>query len=258
MDRETDNDQQAKSYLLALLQGQLDSGRTVSLADDLAAQPERVAELLADVKNADALRLALFPPDDPLPAELVAQAQRLKGRLQTQRVMRRMAPIAAGVILFVAGWTGHTGHAVWQASGPVGAPALVEAALDAQAALELRHRMVSQPESAVLNSQEIVAELGIDLLKLPDDWTVRDVQIVATPDRPGVAIAVDAPYLGRILVMVVARNADDIQDPLTTFEYEGQTVAMFEHGRSAFVLVDEYGHPEQLAQGADLLLSLAN
>lgn len=110
--------------------------------------------------------------------------------------------------------------------------------------------MVSQPESTELNAQEIVAALGIDLPPLPEDWTVRDVQIVATPERPGVAITVDAPDLGRILLMAVARSADDVKDPPTTFQYHGRTIALFERGRSSFVLVDDSGHPEQLTHSS--------
>jgi hypothetical protein len=118
--------------------------------------------------------------------------------------------------------------------------------------------MVSQPESAELNAQEIVAALGIDLPPLPGDWTVRDVQIVATPGRPAVAIAVDAPDLGPLLLMAVARSTEEDEDPPEAFEYEGRTIALFEHGRSSFVLVDESGHPEQLVLGADRLLSRDN
>ncbi|MEY8842005.1 anti-sigma factor, partial [Cribrihabitans sp. XS_ASV171] len=127
---------------------------------------------------------ALALPEDPAPPGLEAAARRLEGRMRRQRRLRRIAPYAAAVALFAAGWTG---NAVWQPPGTETAPPLVEAALDAQAALALRHWMVSQPESAEFDPQEIVAALGIDLPPLPPDWTVRDAQIVATPDRPAIA-----------------------------------------------------------------------
>lgn len=255
MNDRTETDRDLESDLLALLQGQLDADRTYVVADYLSARPERTAEMLADARNAAALRLALSAPDEPAPPQLVAEARRLQDRLRGQRLLRRIAPVAAAVALFAAGWTGNL---VWQATGPEGAPPLVEAALDAQAALELRHWMVSQPESADLNPQEIVEALGIDLPPLPEDWTVRDVQIVATPERPAVAISVDAPDLGPILMMAVARSAVDVENAPTAFEYEGRTIALFERGRSSFVLVDESGHPEQLVLGADRLLSRAD
>ncbi|MEE4120290.1 MAG: hypothetical protein V2I65_14890 [Paracoccaceae bacterium] len=252
MSDRTESDPDVEADLLALIEGRLDPDRTLAVADYLKTRPGRTADLLADAGNTAALRMALSAADDPAPPLLVAEARRLQDRLRGQRLLRRAAPFAAAVVLFAAGWTGHF---AWQAAGPAGAPPLVEAALDAQAALELRHWMVSQPESAELNAQEIVAALGIDLPSLPEDWTVRDVQIVATPDRPAIAIAVDAPDLGRILLMAVARSTDDVDNPPTAFDYEGRTIALFERGRSSFVLVDESGHPEQLALGADRLLA---
>lgn len=252
MSDRTEPDPDIEADLLALLQGRLDPDRTLTVADYLSDRPELTAELLADASNTAALRLALSSADDPAPPRLVAEARRLQGRLRGQRVLRRAAPFAAAVVLFAAGWAG---HATWQTTKSASAPPLVEAALDAQAALELRHWMVSQPESADLNAQEIVAALGVDLPPLPEDWTVRDVQIVATPDRPAIAIVVDAPDLGRLLLMAVARSPEDAEEPPSAFDYQGRTIALFERGRSSFVLVDGSGHPEQLALGAERLLS---
>ncbi|PWJ20316.1 hypothetical protein [Jannaschia seohaensis] len=251
----TDPDPELEADLLAMFQGRLDADRSLAVADYLAEHPERTSDLLADARNAAALRRALSEAETPAPTRLVTEARRLQDRLRAQRLLHRVAPIAAAAALVALGWTGHV---LWQAAGPATAPPLVEAALDAQAALELRHWMVSQPESADLDPQEIVAALGIDLPQLPEDWTLRDVQIVATPDRPAVAIVADAPDLGRLLLLVVARSPEDAEDPPTAFEYQGRTIAMFERGRSSFVLVDESGHPEQLAGGADRLLSRAN
>jgi len=248
----TEIDPDIEADLLGFLQGHLDPDRTLAIADYLNDRPERTAQLLADAGNTAALRLALSSAEDPAPPRLVAEAQHLQGRLRGQRALRRAAPFAAAMVLFAAGWTG---HATWQTTGPTSAPPLVEAALDAQSALELRHWMVSQPESTDLNAQEIVAALGVDLPSLPEDWTLRDVQIVATPDRPAIAIVVDAPDLGRLLLMVVARSPEDTEEPPSAFEYQGRTIALFERGRSSFVLVDESGHPDQLALGAERLLS---
>ncbi|MBS0123282.1 hypothetical protein [Thetidibacter halocola] len=225
------------------------------MADYLAKRPERMADLLADARNTATLRIALSTSSDPVPPQLVAEARSLRDSLRGQRLLRRYASVAAALVLFSAGWASHV---AWQVAGPAPASPLVEAALDAQAALELRHWMVSQPESTELNAQEIVAALGIELPQLPPDWKVRDVQVVATPERPAVAITVDAPDLGRLLLMAVARSPEDAEEPPTAFEYEGQTIALFERGRSSFVLVDVSGHPEQLALGADRLMRPGN
>jgi anti-sigma factor RsiW len=255
MSDRTEIDPQIEADLLALLEGRLDPDRTLAVADFLQERPERTSDMLADAGNIAALRIALSSTEDPAPPRLLGEARRLQGRLRGQRVLRRAVPFAAALVLFAAGWVG---HATWQKTGPVGAPPLVEAALDTQSALELRHWMASQPESADLNAQEIVAALGVDLPSLPEDWTVRDVQIVATPDRPAVAIVVDAPDLGRLLLMIVARSLEETEEPPSAFEYQGRTIALFERGRSSFVLVDEFGHPDQLALGAERLLSASD
>ena len=255
MSDRTETNPELEADFLALLQGKLGPDRTFAIADYLAEQPDRAAELIANARNTAALRITLSASDDPAPAQLVIEARRLQTRLQLQRLFRRIRPFATALVLFGAGWTG---QAIWRATVPASAPPLVDAALDAQAALELRHWMVSQPENEELNAEEIVAALGIDLPSMPEDWTIRDVQIVATPDRPALAVMVDAPELGRLMLLAVARSREDSEDPPTTFQYQGRTIALFEHGRSSFVLIDESGHPEQLALGADRLLSPGN
>lgn len=255
MSDRTETDPDLEADLLALLQGHPDPDRTLAIAGYLAERPGRMADLLADASHAAALRLALSGCDDAAPPRLVAEAHRLQDRLRRQRSIRRVAPFAAAVLLFASGWTTHL---VWEATGPAGAPPLVEAALDAQAALALRHWMVSQPETNTFDPQEITAALGIEMPELPGDWTLRDVQIVATPDRPAIAIVADAPDFGRLLLMAVARGPEDAAEPPSTFDYQGRTFALFEQGRSSFVLVDESGHPAQLALGADMLMSPDN
>ncbi len=238
--------------LVALLQGHLDPGQASALAGWLNDRPADVARALDDARLTADLRDAMPLATDPAPAALLTAAKGLQDQLNRQAIWRRIAPLAAGVVLFIAGWVGHD---AWQTGSGTTAPPLVKAALDAQAALDLRHWMVSQPESVILNPQEIVAALGIDLPDLPATWIIRDVQIVATPDRPGLAIALDAPDLGRIMLLAVARDSDTAARAPTVFDYDGQTFAQFDRGRAAFVLVDEIGYPDQLARSAGQLMA---
>lgn len=89
--------------LLAFLEGRPDPARTLAVAQYLRERPERTAELLAEASNTAALRLALSAADDPAPERLVAEARRLQDRLRGQRLLRRVAPLAAAVVLFTAG-----------------------------------------------------------------------------------------------------------------------------------------------------------
>jgi len=179
-----DPESDLEAELLAALESRPDADRVWIAVDHLLRRPQRAAELLRDARNTAALRRSLSFKERPSPPRLVEEARRLQDRLRRQRLTRRAAPISAAVMLFAAGWMGHV---AWQGAAPPAPHPLVEAALDAKAALELRHSMASQEKSAVLDAQEISAALGIDLPPLPEDWVIRDVQIVATPDRPGVA-----------------------------------------------------------------------
>ncbi|SLN46119.1 hypothetical protein ROJ8625_02224 [Roseivivax jejudonensis] len=250
MTERPDDEDTLQADTLAFIESRLAPERSYDLAGYLADRPDRAAALLSDARDIAGLRLALAAPETPAPPSLLAQARRLQDRLRWRGRLRRSAPIAAALVLFAAGWTG---HGVFQKGSRSAAPPLVEAALDAHAALELRHWMASQPESASLDPQEILAALGVEIPSLPADWTVRDVQVVATPDRPGVAIAVDTPDFGPIFLLAVSRSMTTVPAAPTAFEYDGRTVALFERGRSAFVMLDESGHPEQLASGAQLL-----
>ncbi|WP_028464951.1 anti-sigma factor family protein [Nisaea denitrificans] len=251
----TDNHSGIEADIQALIQGQLDSERAFIVADYLADRPERAAEVLADARTTEGLRLALSTPADPPPTELVSEAHQLQDRLWRRRIFRRIAPAAAALLLFAGGWTAHIAMQFFETAD---AHPLVETALDAQAALELRHWMVSQPESTVLNTGEIVGALGIELPTLPDGWIVRDVQVVSSPERPGVAIALDTPKLGRVLLFAIAQDQDSRAAPPTAFDYDGRSVALFSNKHSAYVLVDNSGNPEQVSNGASQLLSHLN
>ncbi|WP_226582395.1 hypothetical protein [Acuticoccus sediminis] len=228
-----------------------DAEAVFAMADYFAAHPDRAADVLVDARHAEALRLALDAGQAPTPQALVAEARRLEGSFRRRRRIRRLAPVLLGATLFGAGWLG---HGLLRTAAPPGVPPVVEAALDAQAALDRRHAMLSQAESAVLDVEEIGAALGVEVPQIPAGWIVRDVQVVAAPDRPAVAIAFDVPELGRVLLFSTARAADDTLDPLTAFEYADNAVAMFEQGHSAYVLLDTAGHPDQLRTSATLLL----
>ena len=72
---------------------------------------------------------------------------------------------------------------------------IAETALDAQAAVDLQRSLALSPPRR--DATEIAARLGLALPVLPADWQVRDAQVVATPDHPGLAVVIDTPDMGR-------------------------------------------------------------
>lgn len=235
--------------LAAFAEGGLDPARRHEVAGWLAARPDRAAAVMADLALTEGLRLALAGPASPPPPEMLGTARRLERALARRHALRRFWPVAATAAAFALGWTG---HALVPRPGPL-AP-VIAAALDAEAALAARHAMALQPETPRLDAAEIAARLGVTLPPLPQGWQIRDVQVVATPGRPGVAIALDTPGMGRILLFSVALPSDGPDLPPDSFRRAGKALAVFEKGQAAYVLVDASAPIADLAGGAQELL----
>lgn len=254
-----DRDDAPEGDIHALLSGQLDAQQSFVLADYLAAHPDRAAEAMADLRIHEGLRLACGTVDAPLPDQMLSGAARLKRNLRASHQMRRMRPFAAAVTLFGLGWLG---HALW--SEPTGAAMaahvlpLAETALDAQAALALNRALLPGTGGAASDPQVIAASLGVALPPLPHDWVLRDVQIVATPNRPALALLLDTPDMGEVMLFSVARDTTGPDLQPNAFDYRGNSVAVFERDRSAYVLVDNYGLPAQVSLGAEQFLRRFN
>ena len=222
-----------------------------SLAGDLGRDPARLAELLSDLRLAR--MLAQGHPGDaaPVPPATLALARQLESRVNARVVRGWWFRGASAAALVLAGWLGHA--AVERVGGP-GLPPLVDAALDVQTAMDVRLLMVSQPESPAIDRRELAARLGLHLPALPETWRLLDAQVVPTDDAPGLAMVLDTPSMGRIVVMTVTRPADDRLDPPRGFDVAGTAVAVFEDARSAYVFLDQGGTPEELSREARALL----
>ena len=99
----------------------------------------------------------------------------------------------------------------------------------------------------------IAARLGIDLPDMPRGGTIRAAQVVATPERPGLALMVDTPDMGEILLFGVVRSVDGPDGPVTATSRNGRALAYFEREQTAFVLVNATGSPLALRAGAETL-----
>lgn len=251
-DRMTDESMELD--LQGFVNGQLDPERRFAVADYLAAHPARAAEVIADMRLTEGLRLACETLDGPPPPELQAAAARLSQTLDRRERLRRALPWAAGVALFAFGWSG---HALWTGQEARRAEArmlpLVESALDARAAVEVRQALAGSTARHPVDLQAVVASVGVTLPGLPSDWQVRDAQVVATPERPGVVLVLDTPDMGEVMLFTVASADLGPDAPPSTFDYRGNSVAVFERDSAAYVLVDNSGVAAQISRGADRL-----
>lgn len=252
-----DPDPPTDAEIADFLTGHLDPARRFAVADHLAASPLHAAEAMADLRLIEGLRLTADPDGNAPPATLRHAVTRLERRLGRDRAARRIAPVAASAVLFALGWAG---HATWQGSDAADALAkfapLAETALDARDALKL-HRALARPAPRP-DPQQVAKALDLTMPSLPPDWQVRDVQVVATPERPGLAIIIDTPGMGEIMLFSVVRDTPGPETGPSAFDYRGNAVAVFERARSAYVLVDNSGAPAEISRGADQLLRRFN
>ena len=210
---------------------------------------------MADLHQTEALRAAQ-PILLPAP-ELDRAARRLGRAMRRRRLMRGLVLPGTAAACLALGWFG---HAAWQATGrtPAALAPLAETALDAQRAVVLARGLsggAMLPPDALAAAAERV---GVDLPTLPEDWTVREVQVVATPDRPALLVQIDTPAMGAVALFSVAGADLGPDAPPTGFALGGAAVAVFERAASAHVLLDAAGSPAEVAREAGRLVTRLN
>lgn len=237
--------------ILAFVNGQLDAERRYAVMEHLACHPDRAAEVMADLRLTEGLRLATASVETPPSPKLRLAAESLSAALSQQTTRRRWLPFVAGLALFALGW----GAQELLQGNRLGADtaSVLETAMDAQDAVMLRASLSGVLGPMPNDPQRIAARLGIDLPEMPQGWSIRAAQVVATPERPGLAMMVDTPDMGEILLFGVLRSVDGPDGPVTATSLNGLALAFFEREQTAFVLVDAYGSTAALRAGAETL-----
>jgi anti-sigma factor RsiW len=223
--------------LLAYVDDQLDPARRIKVEEHLARDPEAAVRVMADLKDRDTLRLihaALLPR----PSEkLFEAARRLERALAWQAFGLKLRRIAAVAALIGFGWVAHgqVGLGVTDSEASPKPPTFVEDALHSHETGLLRARMVSQPEVDAYDPAEMLAETGIRLPNLPDDWQVRDAQVFPSRDGHSIEIAIDAGDLGRLSLFAAHVPVFNVIDPTIARSGEVKT-AYWQTGQLAYAL----------------------
>jgi anti-sigma factor RsiW len=251
-----DPDTQTEMDILAFVNGQLDGERRYAVMEYLSHHPDRAAEVMADLRLTEGLRLAVATVETPPPPALRLAAEHLSAAVSQQTIRRRWLPFVAGLAFFALGW-GAQGLMQGDRIGAETASVL-DAAMDAQDSVMLRASLSGELGPISNDPERIAARLGIDLPDMPQGWTIRAAQVVATPERPGIAVMVDTPDMGEILLFGVLRSADDPDEPAIATSRNGRALAYFERERTAFVLVDASGTPGALGASAEALRNRFN
>jgi anti-sigma factor RsiW len=223
--------------LLAYVDDQLDPARRIEVEEHLARDPEAAARVMADLKDRDTLRLLHAAPLARPAEAMIGAAVRLERALGWQGLSLKLRRIAAVVTLIGVGWVAHgqVGLGISDSEASPKPPAFVEDALHSHETALVRARMVSQPETAEYDPDEILAETGIRLPALPEGWQVRDAQVFPSRDGHSVEISVDADELGRVSLFAAHVPVFDVIDPTVARFHEAKTV-YWQMGQLAYAL----------------------
>lgn len=248
----TSQDNLDPSELAAYVDDQLDAGRRIAVESALSRDPAAAAEVMADLRLRDELRLALASRDTVRSPRTNDLARRLQNKIDRHAWLRRLRPLAAASVLITAGWIAHGqlgGVAGVQASGTV--PDYVSAAIQAHRASAVRARMVSQPESPVYDAAELLAETAITMPELPTGWRVSDVQVYPSPFGPSVEMVVHSDDFGTAS-LYAARPGQFVVMLPTINQTDGATTAYWQVGEIAYALVAA-GEPRPVSAAAQTL-----
>lgn len=223
--------------LLAYVDDQLDPARRIEVEEHLAHAPDAAAQIMADLKDRDSLRLLHAAPLPHPSDSMLGAATRLERALAWREFGLKLRRIAAVVTLIGFGWFAHgqVGLGVTDSEASPKPPAFVEDALHSHETGLLRARMVSQPEVEAYDPAEILAETGIRLPSLPKDWQIRDAQVFPSRYGHSIEIAIDAGDLGRVSLFATQAPGFDVITP-TLARFERAAAVYWQTGQLAYAL----------------------
>ncbi|MGA0595180.1 anti-sigma factor family protein [Enterovirga sp. CN4-39] len=224
--------------LHAFIDGQLETARRLEVEDHLSRHPEIAARVMGDLRTRDALVLAFrSEPERRQPARLMEAALRLERGLTWRRIGLRLRRAAAIVLLIGAGWFAHEEADLFglESGASPRAPAFVEDARHSHQTTLIRARMSSQPETSSYDPDEILAETGIKLPTMPQEWRVADVQVFPSRLGHSVEVALDAGGMGRVSLFA-ARAPSFGVIPTTLARSDTGATAYWQSGELVYAL----------------------
>jgi len=146
---------------------------------------------------------------------------------------RRAAAIAA---LLACGWVAN--DLMRDMAAPAQAATFVDEASASYSASLARQRMRSQVETTALNRGEIGTATGLHLPEIPQDWSIKDVQVY--PSSSGMSVAIVLMTDRAEVVSLFAKRAETPAEKLPLLAHrDRRSVAYWEIGPFAYALTGE-------------------
>ena len=232
-------DSVSEADLHAYIDDQLTPARRIAVEDYLSAQPELAAQVMADLRGRDELRLAMAEATPVVTLAAQDAARRLEKGLAHQTYAGKLRRVAAVAMLIGLGWLAHTEFASmrsWTAASASVMPAYVGEATRAYRTALLRASMHSQHVQPDYDREDIRAATSINMPALLQGWHVLDVQIFPSSSGPAVETTIKARDLGTLSLFAVKPGRFDVV-PATSASSNGVTAAYWQTGDVAYALV---------------------
>jgi anti-sigma factor RsiW len=228
----------------AYIDGELDLPRRIEVEAYLEANPLVAAQVMADLRMRDALRLA-FAEDGGVRVASYENARALGRAVRWRRLTVRLRRVAAVVLLVGLGWGAQSVLGVTRID-PAAAtiPAYADEAGDAYRTVLYRH-LVDPAEPKGGMPADALAEAPITLPDLPSGWSIRSIEVVPWDGGSGFEATIDTDRFGLVTLFAAASDGFDVQQPQAQ-RAKDVTVAYWQVGPAVYALCAE-------APAADLL-----
>ena len=234
----TVRDPVSEDDLHAYIDDQLDVVRRVEVEAYLAGRPDAAAQLMADLRHRDELRMALAIKPGFVRPKTNDAARRIDGALMRQAWLYRLRPAVAAALLVAAGWSAHAVMSPTASPNASGLPEYVEAAVSARQTSLLRAAMFSQPEVPDYDRAELLSATAIAMPELPAEWIVTDVQVFPSRFGPSIEMAIRTEQFGT-MSLFAARPGGFAVAPVDTIELGDLSAAHWQIGEVAYALLGD-------------------
>ncbi|EHP91394.1 putative transmembrane anti-sigma factor [Methylorubrum extorquens DSM 13060] len=245
-----------ETELIAYVDGELEPMRRVEVEAHLARNPQDALQVMADLRDRDALREAFLPVPSLPPERLRSSARRIDRAFAWQRVRSRLRRAAAVVVLVGAGWLAHTESGSFGVPGSIASPidpSLAEEAKQAREAVQIRARTTSQPMASAYDPADLEAATGVDLPPLPKGWIVRDVQIFPSRSGTGIEVSIQSAEIGELALFAKHSSGAPLSEGTEPVARSSDgTTAYWRTGGTAYALSGARDDPALHAAAARL------
>jgi anti-sigma factor RsiW len=237
-----------EAEIQAYIDGELDLPRRIEVEAHLEANPTLAAQVMADLRLRDALRLA-FAEDAGIRVASYENARLLGRAVRWRRLTVRLRRVAAVVLLVGIGWGAQSLLGVTRIdSASAGIPAYADEAGDAYRTVLYRH-LVDPAEPKGGLKPEDLAKAPITLPDLPQGWSIRSIEVVPWDGGSGFEATIDTDRFGLVTLFAASTDGFDVQQPQAQ-RANDVTVAYWQVGPAVYALCAE--------ARADDLLTAAN